>query len=79
MDILVYDYERLAVLPEEIVHDLPGGEWRRIQRARGYRHVLVNGEVTLRDDQPTQTFSGALLRHGGGTNRRRPKTAGVHA
>ena len=65
-DIVVYDYEKLAVLPDEIVHDLPGGEWRRIQRARGYRYVLVNGEVTIRDDQQTGTHSGMLLRHGVG-------------
>ncbi len=63
-DVIVYDFERLRVLPEEIVHDLPGGEWRRIQRAAGYRWVLVNGEVTIRDDQQTGTHSGALLRHG---------------
>lgn len=63
-DILVYDYENLAVLKEEIVHDLPGGEWRRIQRAKGYRYVLVNGAVTIRDDEQTNTFSGKLLRHG---------------
>lgn len=68
-DIVVYDYENLAVLPDEIVHDLPGGEWRRIQRARGYRYVLVNGEVTIKDDQQTGTHSGTLLRHGIG---RRP-------
>lgn len=65
-DIIVYDYEKLKILPEEILHDLPGGEWRRVQRASGYRYVLVNGEVTIRDDQPTQTYSGVLLRHGGG-------------
>ncbi len=65
-DIIVYDYENLKILPEEILHDLPGGEWRRVQRASGYRYVLVNGEVTIRDDQPTHTHSGALLRHGGG-------------
>jgi N-acyl-D-aspartate/D-glutamate deacylase len=64
-DIVVYDYENLEVLPDEIVHDLPGEEWRRIQRAKGYRYVLVNGEVTIRDDQQTETYSGRLLRHGG--------------
>ena len=63
-DIIVYDYDHLAVREEEIVHDLPGGEWRRIQRARGYRWILVNGQVTIRDDEPTHTFAGRLLRHG---------------
>jgi N-acyl-D-aspartate/D-glutamate deacylase len=69
-DIVVYDYERLRVLPQAIVHDLPGGEWRRIQRASGYRWVLVNGEVTIENDEQTGTHSGALLRHGTGRPRR---------
>ena len=47
-DVVVYDLDRLASLPTEVAHDVPGGEWRRIQRARGYRYVLVNGEVTHR-------------------------------
>jgi N-acyl-D-amino-acid deacylase len=65
-DIVVYDYERLAARPGEVAHDLPGGEWRRIQRADGYRWVLVNGEVTIEDDKETATHSGRLLRHGTG-------------
>jgi N-acyl-D-aspartate/D-glutamate deacylase len=65
-DVIVYDYERLEVLPAEIVHDLPGGEWRRIQRASGYRWIVVNGRVTMRDGVQTGVCSGALLRHGGG-------------
>jgi N-acyl-D-aspartate/D-glutamate deacylase len=63
-DIVVYDPERLAATPVEVVHDLPGGEWRRVQRAVGYRHVLVNGVETITDDQPTDTHPGVLLRHG---------------
>ncbi|MGD9603763.1 MAG: amidohydrolase family protein [Gammaproteobacteria bacterium] len=63
-DIICYDYEELAVCPAQVAHDLPGGEWRRIQRARGYRHILVNGEVTIENDRETQTFSGQLLRFG---------------
>jgi N-acyl-D-aspartate/D-glutamate deacylase len=64
-DIVVYDFENLESRPSEVVHDLPGGEWRRIQRAHGYRWVLVNGEVTIEDDTQTDTHPGALLRHGG--------------
>ena len=64
-DIVIYDYDRLQVLPSEIVHDLPGGEWRRIQRAKGYRYILVNGQVTIEDDKETNTYSGRLLRSGG--------------
>ncbi len=65
-DIIAYDFDTLRVCEEEIVHDLPAGEWRRIQRASGYRFVLVNGEVTIADDEPTETYSGQLLRHGRG-------------
>jgi len=63
-DIIVYDLEQLACLPTEVAHDLPGGEWRRIQRARGYRFVLVNGDVTIEDDRETGRHAGRLLRHG---------------
>ena len=65
-DIIVYDYENLEVLPDEIVHDMPADEWRRVQLASGYRYVLVNGEVTIQDDQQTDTFSGRLHRFGTG-------------
>ena len=68
-DIVAYDFERLRVLPAEVTHDLPGDEWRRVQRAEGYRYVLVNGEVTIRDDEETGTCPGRLLRHGDGAAR----------
>ncbi|MEL7156385.1 MAG: amidohydrolase family protein [Actinomycetota bacterium] len=65
-DVVVYDPETLAVGPNEVVHDLPGGEWRRIQKASGYRNVIINGEITIEDDAQTETYSGRLLRHGTG-------------
>lgn len=63
-DVLVYDYENLRVLDSEVAHDLPGGEWRRIQRAEGYKWILVNGEITIEDDKETHVYPGRLLRHG---------------
>jgi N-acyl-D-aspartate/D-glutamate deacylase len=68
-DIMVYDYENLKALPGEIAHDYPGGEWRRVQRAQGYRWILVNGQVTIEDDRQTDVRSGRLLRHGTGVRR----------
>ena len=64
-DVLVYDPENLEIGPNEVVHDLPGGEWRRVQRASGYRSVMVNGHETISEDTQTETYSGHLLRHGG--------------
>ena len=61
-DIIVYDYERLSMTPVEKAHDFPAGEWRRIQRAVGYRYVLVNGEVTIDNDRETGVAAGRLLR-----------------
>jgi len=63
-DIIVYDYENLEILPPEVVFDYPADEWRRVQRAHGYRYVLVNGAVTIEDDKETGEASGRLLRHG---------------
>jgi N-acyl-D-aspartate/D-glutamate deacylase len=69
-DIVIYDYDNLKALPSEVVHDLPGEEWRRVQRAEGYRYVLVNGEVTIEDDKITNVASGQLLRNGKAADRR---------
>ena len=63
-DIVVYDYENLAMRPMEIAHDFPGGEWRRVQKADGYKCVLVNGQITMSDGSETGANSGRLLRHG---------------
>ena len=67
-DIVVYDLDGLRVKPDrwqgEVTHDFPGGEWRRVQRAEGYRWILVNGEVTFEDGLCTGATPGRLLRHG---------------
>ncbi len=62
-DVLVYDFENLDILPTEVVHDFPGDEWRRVQRAHGYRYVIVNGQVTIEEDRETNVHPGRLLRH----------------
>ncbi len=63
-DIVVYDYNELHSTPQEIAHDFPGGEWRRVQKAVGYRHIMVNGVETFRDGDCTGKTPGKLLRHG---------------
>jgi N-acyl-D-aspartate/D-glutamate deacylase len=65
-DVVVYDPEALEVLPNHVVEDLPGGEWRRIQKASGYHAVFVNGVQTIADDAQTERHPGRLLRHGKG-------------
>lgn len=63
-DIIVYDYEKLELLPVEVAHDYPANEWRRVQKANGYAYILVNGEVTFQDGECTGATPGSLLRHG---------------
>ena len=65
-DLVVYDLENLKLLPAEVARDLPGDEWRRIQKASGYRWIMVNGQVTFEDGEPTGALSGELLRYGKG-------------
>jgi N-acyl-D-aspartate/D-glutamate deacylase len=66
-DVVVYDLNGLDIQPDwigEIAHDLPGGEWRRVQRAKGYRSTIVNGVETFSEDKCTGATPGKLLRHG---------------
>jgi N-acyl-D-amino-acid deacylase len=68
-DVVVYDMEELDMDPSwigDVVHDLPGGEWRRVQRAKGYKSIIVNGEETFADGECTGATPGRLLRHGRG-------------
>ena len=64
-DMVVYNLEELGMTEMEVVHDFPGDEWRRIQRATGYHYILVNGEITFIDGKATGSHPGQLLRHGG--------------
>jgi N-acyl-D-aspartate/D-glutamate deacylase len=65
-DIVVYDLAKLEVLPSEVAEDLPGGEWRRIQKSKGYNWILVNGQITFEDGRPTGALPGKFLRNGRG-------------
>jgi N-acyl-D-aspartate/D-glutamate deacylase/nitrite reductase/ring-hydroxylating ferredoxin subunit len=65
-DIIVYDLEKLEVLPSEVAEDLPGGEWRRIQKSKGYDWILVNGQITFENGEPTGALPGKFLRNGRG-------------
>jgi N-acyl-D-amino-acid deacylase len=61
-DLNVIDYDALSLALPELVHDLPGGARRLIQRADGYRHTFVAGEETMRDGEETGARPGKLVR-----------------
>jgi N-acyl-D-aspartate/D-glutamate deacylase len=61
-DINVIDHDRLALHSPYVVHDLPGGGRRLIQRASGYEATMVAGQVTYRDGEATDALPGRLMR-----------------
>ena len=61
-DLNVIDYDKLRVLPPQIVHDLPGGAKRLIQRSEGYVATIVAGQTVLRDGEPTGARPGRVVR-----------------
>jgi N-acyl-D-amino-acid deacylase len=62
-DILVYSLDELFFDQTrfDVLHDQPGGDFRRKARAGGYRYVLVNGEVTFESDVRTGATPGRYL------------------
>jgi N-acyl-D-amino-acid deacylase len=61
-DLLVFDPETIAPEMPEVVHDLPAGARRLVQKAAGIAATVVNGEVLLRDGKHTGALPGRLLR-----------------
>jgi len=61
-DLVVFDPDTIAAEMPEVVHDLPAGAKRLVQRCRGIAATVVNGETVLRDGKPTGALPGRLLR-----------------
>jgi N-acyl-D-aspartate/D-glutamate deacylase len=61
-DLNVIDFDALGLTPPEIVHDLPAGGKRLVQRAGGYAATVVSGAVVMRDGEPTGELPGRLVR-----------------
>ena len=61
-DVTLFDTERLGLQRTELVHDLPGGAARLIQRPVGIEYVIVNGEPLVERGAQTDARSGQVLR-----------------
>jgi N-acyl-D-amino-acid deacylase len=61
-DLNVIDYDALGCAPPELVHDLPAGGRRLVQRAHGYRYTIKSGVVTFEDGEATGELPGQLVR-----------------
>jgi N-acyl-D-aspartate/D-glutamate deacylase len=63
-DLVLLDPETVGAGHATMVADLPGGTARLTATADGVRRVFVNGVETVRDNEPTGTRPGTLLRSG---------------
>jgi N-acyl-D-aspartate/D-glutamate deacylase len=45
-----------------VVHDLPAGGKRLMQKVHGYEATIVSGRVTHSEGEPTGELPGALVR-----------------
>ncbi|HMC39892.1 MAG TPA: amidohydrolase family protein [Acidimicrobiales bacterium] len=61
-DINVVDAARIGLHRPELVHDLPGGARRLVQRAEGYEYTIKSGQVTFDHGESTGARPGTLLR-----------------
>ena len=69
-DLNVIDWDRIGFGSPYVVHDLPAGGKRLLQKASGYAATIVAGEITYRDGEATGALPGRLLR--------RPTAPGLH-
>jgi N-acyl-D-aspartate/D-glutamate deacylase len=61
-DVNVVDFENLRLHKPEIVHDLPAGGRRLLQRAEGWEHTVVAGRETYHRGEATDELPGRLVR-----------------
>jgi N-acyl-D-aspartate/D-glutamate deacylase len=63
-DINVIDMEALQLHHPELIHDLPAGGKRLVQRVDGYRATLVSGVPIFENGEDTGARPGRLVRAG---------------
>jgi N-acyl-D-amino-acid deacylase len=61
-DIVVFDADTVGPRMPEVVTDLPAGAKRLKQKCDGMQATIVNGQILLRDNEPTGNLPGKLLR-----------------
>ena len=61
-DINIINFHAMELQPPQFVHDFPAGAGRYIQKATGYVHTLVNGQIFMSNSEPTGALTGQMLR-----------------
>ena len=60
-DLVLFDPQRVKLLPQEWTNDLPGGRPRIIERAEGFAYTIVGGEIVFDHNEYQGTLSGQVL------------------
>ena len=63
-DVNVIDFDNVRAHAPEMVFDPPEASSGLIQKADGFKHTIVSGEVILEDGQPTGAMPGKIIRGG---------------
>jgi N-acyl-D-amino-acid deacylase len=61
-DLNIIDFDHLGFDPPRMIHDLPAGGPRLMQKATGYVATLVNGEIIQQNGEDTGRRPGKLVR-----------------
>ncbi len=61
-DVVVFDPNTIAPTMPTLEYDLPGGARRLKQKSVGIKTTIVNGQVTLRNNEATGALPGRLIR-----------------
>src|SRR2546423_424348 len=62
-DLAIFDPHTINPLPDDVVHDFPGGAWRMRQLATGVHYTIVNGQVLIENGCYTGALPGRVLRN----------------
>jgi len=60
-DLVLFDLDALECGAEEFVDDFPGEASRYVRRSKGYRAVIVNGEIVLENGRYTEQRPGQIV------------------
>lgn len=60
-DLVLFDPQTVGDCEAELANDLPGGEKRLVQRAKGVQMTIVNGQVLTEDGKHTGALPGRVL------------------
>jgi len=62
-DINVIDFDNLTLHEPEVLHDLPAGGRRLVQKASGYEYTIVSGQIAFENGEATGALNGRLIRN----------------